>query len=183
MRIPFIDKYVENGLNSQPDKIKYFLEKEIHIKKGERTGKVEVPANINVSAFELIFPSGLTYLYGDSETEEESKEVKFKRDPELSITLPDISDKDMVVPLKFGFDYNPKNKLIAALPSLVMLIPLIFYNLINLFEILQFNTSAIISTIVIDAMFIFIELVFFREYQITQRLWDKEEIKKKEKTE
>jgi len=108
MKIPYLSRWINNYGSPKPKKPKFFIDKEITFKIGQQESSVEIPTLLNVSAFEIVFPSGLTYMFGDDRIEEESKEVKVKRDPEIKICLPDISDKNMTVPISLGFDSNPK---------------------------------------------------------------------------
>ena len=125
MRIPIVDNLIDRQLRSKPSKTKAFVDLLLTIKKGEKSAVVDIPCSLYIENFQLTFPSGVTYIYGDSETEEDSKEVHYRTCPSVGISLPDVADKDIELPLRIGFAENPKkqvrNILYGALACLSLL--------------------------------------------------------------
>lgn len=107
MRIPIIDHLVEQRLSAQPKRVRYVVEVPLEIKAGRRSAKVEIPCSLTAIHFSISFPQGLEYVYGDEHNEGKTEEVEAHPDPSIQVSLPDIADTDLKIPISLGFAHNP----------------------------------------------------------------------------
>jgi hypothetical protein len=167
LRIPVLDWIVDKTFESKPRKTKYFIELPLHIKKGERATTIDIPCTTTIGNFTLTFPSGIKYVYGETHEEDKTKEVKFKSCPSITVALPDTADQDVIIPLKVGFNVNPKSGIIISsiFTSTFLLVAVAF---------------ALCGTggLILSAIFATIGLVTLRITQRSYRFWKTIKIRK-----
>jgi hypothetical protein len=132
MKIPIIDSLIDRMLRSKPQKTKAFIDLSLMIKKGDKSAVVDIPCSLFIQDFQLTFPSGIKYVYGDSETEEESPEVVHRTCPSVGVSLPDVADKDTEIPLRIGFAENPKKHVTAILYNILALLGFLTFSLFTM---------------------------------------------------
>ena len=107
MRIPIVDYLVDRSVSSRPKAVRYVVEIPLEIKAGQRSAKVEIPCSLTATNFSITFPQGLTYVYGDAHNEGKTEGAKAHPDPSVQVSLPDIADIDLKIPISLGFASNP----------------------------------------------------------------------------
>jgi len=173
LQIPILDRLIDKQLRSKPSKAKFFIEEQITIKKGEKEAILDIPCSLFINDFSIAFPSGLKYVYGDSETVGLSEGSEYRSCPAIKITLPDIADQKLKVPIKIGFDSNPKDQ--------------VKYTLV--IGILNVTTGTLLSTLTviiepsltflygISAFFIVLGIYSLRYWQRIRRFWRNRHLK------
>lgn len=180
MRIPIIDSLVDRVLRSKPEKVNFFFEHLLRIRKGEKSATIDIPCSLYISDFQLTFPSGIAYIFGDEEEKEESKETKFKICPAISVSLPDIADKDIDIPLQIGFKSNPRKTVLWHLFYGIFFCSVATYFAINAICYMQ-PITIFIGAMIFASFLAIVGATQLRVFHKTYGFWKNIDLKKLEK--
>lgn len=167
MRIPLIDKLIDKHHASKPQKPKYRFIKTLEIVEGEKEATIDIPCPVSITNLEVKFPDGFRYIFGDEHKEGERKEkAKFKTCPSFTVSLPDVADEKLELPVEISLDESPRNAMFSDFGVGVLCLVMVMF----VFRNAIFAETYISSILCFSGGVLMLFLAIFK-LRSAQRIW------------